>query len=106
VLPAEDVQLRDVPSLAREALAHLSGAQDGYWIHVDVDVLDSDTMPAVDSPQPGGLQPDRLAALIRELWASDQARGLDLTIYDPELDTDGALAQLLSTMLRDALKTA
>jgi arginase len=26
----------------------------GYWIHVDVDVLDPTFMPAVDSPDAGG----------------------------------------------------
>ena len=28
---------------------------DGFWIHLDADVLDDEVMPAVDSRQPGGL---------------------------------------------------
>lgn len=27
---------------------------DGFWIHLDVDVLDPTIMPAVDNPTPGG----------------------------------------------------
>jgi arginase len=103
VLPAEEIQRRDPRSVARQALALLGAVSDGFWIHVDVDVLDSDVMPAVDSPQPGGLLADELTALLRELWASPHAHGLDLTIYDPELDTDLTGPSLLGTVLQDAL---
>ena len=103
VLPVEDIQRPDPRSVARQALAVLADAPDGFWIHVDVDVLDSEVMPAVDSPQPGGLLPDQLAALLREMWACPHARGLDLTVYDPELDPDRRGADLLCTMMHDAL---
>ncbi len=33
----------------------VDGRESGYWIQVDVDVLDPVHMPAVDSPDPGGL---------------------------------------------------
>ena len=33
---------------------------DGYWLHLDVDVLDPSIMPAVDSPDPDGLSAARL----------------------------------------------
>ena len=33
---------------------------EGYWLHLDVDILDPGVMPAVDSPDPGGLDPDQL----------------------------------------------
>ncbi|UOQ68816.1 arginase family protein [Hymenobacter volaticus] len=39
---------------AQAFLHHVRSAKlDGFWIHFDVDVLDSTLMPAVDSPQPG-----------------------------------------------------
>lgn len=103
VLPVEQIQRRDPRSVGRQALAVLADARDGFWIHVDVDVLDSEVMPAVDSPQPGGLLPEQLAALLREVWACPHARGLDLTIYDPDLDPERRGANLLSTMMQDAL---
>ncbi len=33
---------------------------DGYWLHLDVDILDPGVLPAVDSPDPGGLSPAEL----------------------------------------------
>jgi arginase len=49
-------------------------------------------MPAVDSPKPGGLTSQELADLLRAITASDLAMGMQLTIFDPDLDPDGRLA--------------
>jgi arginase len=103
VVPIEEVQSRGPRTVARDTVASLSRVPDGYWIHLDVDVLDSEVMPAVDSPQPGGLRIDELIELLRELWAHDAACGLDVTVFDPELDADGKLTELLAATLRDAL---
>jgi arginase len=53
-------------------------------------------MPAVDAPEPGGLTHEELAALLRALTASELARGMQLTIFDPDLDPDGRLAAELT----------
>ena len=76
---------------------------DGFWIHVDADVLDAAFMPAVDSPEPGGPGPDVLAALLRPLVAHPKALGLQLTIYDPALDTDRQCARRLVDLLHAVL---
>ncbi|WP_262923086.1 arginase family protein [Hymenobacter cellulosilyticus] len=66
---------------------------DGFWIHLDVDVLDNALMPAVDSPQPGGLSYAELAELLLPLLQSPLAAGLDITILDPTLDPDGKITR-------------
>jgi arginase len=71
----------------------LAGGVDGYWIHLDVDVLRNDAMPAVDSPQPDGLSYEELAALVAPLLACELAAGMEITIYDPDLDPDGRYAR-------------
>lgn len=63
---------------------------DGFWIHVDVDVLDDDIMPAVDSRTPGGLSYKEFDQLLRLLLCSPKASGLEITILDPDLDASGA----------------
>jgi arginase len=65
-------------------------------VHVDTDVLDPELMPAVDSPEPGGLTHQELATLLRTLTASELAMGAQLTIFDPDLDPDGRLAAELT----------
>jgi arginase len=76
-----------------------------YWVHCDVDVLDQALMPAVDSPGSPGIDPNDLSILLRGLLSSPRCLGLDMTIFDPDLDPDGAYAQLLVSLLRDAVAT-
>ena len=72
---------------------------DDIWVHLDVDVLDPTYMPAVDSPEPGGLTPDQLVGILRPLMHDDRVRGLDVCIYDPALDSPGAPGATLLTDL-------
>ena len=69
----------------------------GYWLHVDVDVLDPRHLPAVDSPSPGGLAPDDLADLLAAL--APDALGAQVTVFDPDLDPDGTYAELLTEVI-------
>ncbi|MBD2754291.1 arginase family protein [Spirosoma validum] len=62
---------------------------DGFWIHLDVDVLNDELMPAVDSRQSGGLTYAELLSLLIPLLDSGKAIGLDITILDPDLDPTG-----------------
>jgi arginase len=48
---------------------------DGFRIHVDIDVLDPAHVSAVDSPAPGGLDPDTPVSLLRRMLASPGAVG-------------------------------
>jgi arginase len=63
-------------------------------------------VPAVDSPEPDGLSLDELAELLTPLVRHPKALGLEVTIYDPQLDVDGAsgtrLAQLVTRVLRNS----
>ncbi|MFF3619133.1 arginase family protein [Streptomyces sp. NPDC002467] len=78
-------------------------ALDGFWVHLDADVLDPTVMPAVDSPDPDGLLPDELTALLRPLVRSPRCVGLNVTIYDPDLDRDGTAGALLTDLVVTAL---
>ena len=66
---------------------------DGFWVHLDADVLDDKVMPAVDSRQPGGLSYAELIELLGVLLRSDLAVGMQVTIFDPELDPTGEIAE-------------
>ena len=73
----------------------------GYWLHLDVDILDPGVMPAVDSPDSGGLGPDQLTELLAVL--APGAVGAQVTVFDPDLDSDGRLAGLLTEILVEAV---
>ncbi|MCT7353200.1 arginase family protein [Streptomyces sp. 15-116A] len=71
----------------------------GYWIHLDVDVLDDDVMPAVDYRMPGGLTWEELETVLRTALAGHGAVGLDVTIFNPRMDPDGSIADALTVSL-------
>jgi arginase len=62
---------------------------DGFWIHIDVDVLNDNIMPAVDSPQADGLNYKEFNELLQLLLTDKRATGLEITILDPNLDPTG-----------------
>jgi arginase len=78
---------------------------DGYFVHLDADVLDPAVMPAADAPDPGGLDYPQLAELLRPLVAHPSCVGMQLTIYDPDLDEDGRYAAALADLLVEAVRS-
>ena len=63
-------------------------------------------MAAVDAPEPGGLTHSELVALLGTLAASELAVGMQLTIFDPDLDEDGSAAEALTACLVSAAEAA
>jgi arginase len=101
---ADDIRRDGGPATGRAARTYLESTDaDAFWLHLDVDVLHRDHMPAVDSPNPFGITPDELAPILSELVASRSCAGLDIAIYDPERDPTRTAADLLTTLLTDAL---
>ena len=102
-LPASRVSALGAQAAAATALGVAGGASGkGYWLHLDVDVLDPRHMPAVDSPDDGGLDPEQLATLLDAL--APGAIGAQVTVFDPDLDPDGRHARLLADVLVAGLR--
>lgn len=76
---------------------------DGFWIHLDADVLDDAIMPAVDYRMPDGLRWDELTAILRTALGSGRALGLNVTIFNPKLDGDGSIARRFVEALAEGL---
>ncbi|WP_372468429.1 arginase family protein [Microbacterium maritypicum] len=98
VFSSADVLSLGAAHVGAEAAAVAGSA---YWLQVDVDVLDAAIMPAVDSPDPGGIGAAELTALLREL--APHAVGASITVFDPDLDPDGRYARLLVEILTEGL---
>ncbi|MGW6839831.1 arginase family protein [Streptomyces sp. NPDC054958] len=95
-----EIRRRGAGAVARAALDGLHPPDTaGFWVHLDADVLDPSVMPAVDSPDPGGLLPDELAELLAVLVGSPRCAGLNITIYDPDLDPHGCAGALLADLV-------
>ncbi|HEX5891597.1 MAG TPA: arginase family protein [Nitrososphaeraceae archaeon] len=76
----------------------------GFWIHIDADVLDDSIMPAVDYRLNGGLSFYELSELLKIIVASGRSVGMDITIFNPNLDPDGLIAhRFVSSLLKGIL---
>jgi arginase len=90
----KSVRRKGAEEIAKRFLAMLEEAElNGFWIHLDVDVLDSTIMPCVDSPQPGGLTYAELKQLLKILLRSKRVSGMNIGILDPDLDASGGFAR-------------
>ena len=112
-LQAAGIVTRPVPALraegaarsaqwAREQLADCAG----YWVHIDVDVLDPAVMPAVDAPSPGGIAFPELELLLAGLVESPHCLGVEITVFDPDYDPDGEYAAEITSAVSAGLAAA
>jgi arginase len=94
-----------VTQAARNALEPLLNDRlQGFWIHLDADVLSDSIMPAVDWRLPGGgLSFAELSDALKILFASGKAVGMSITILNPRLDPDGRIVHDFTACLVDGL---
>ena len=89
----DDAAVRaDPTAVAVEAVRRVASPASGWWLHVDLDVLSSDALPAVDYPQDGGLSWLDLTTLTRSALSAGGCLGATVTIFNPDLDPDGRYA--------------
>jgi arginase len=99
-------EVRDRPAdTGREAVQHLSRSTDGWWLHVDLDVLDPAVFPAQGLPDvpddPGGLSWEQLVEVASAALRYGGCVGASMTIYDPDQDPDGACARRIVEAVRE-----
>jgi arginase len=100
----DDAELRadNISALAKKALRHLTKVNK-VWLHIDLDVLSTKSLPAVDYQQPGGLSWKQLEELAGAAMSSGNVIGCNVTIYNPDLDPDRhhakRIVKFLSTIL-------
>ncbi len=98
----DDVTVTQDPAgAARRALERISGDGAPWWLHIDLDVLSTAALPAVDYQQPGGLSWADLRELTAAALAKGACIGASVTIYNPDLDPGERHAGTIATFVRD-----
>jgi arginase len=106
VVDFSEVRRRGAGEATRDAIEDLSRPDIiGIWLHLDADVLDDAVMPAVDYRMPGGLSWEELATILQAAIASGQAIGLNITILNPKLDSDGSITAAFVDALVKGLRS-
>ena len=106
----DDIAIRKskrVEALINRALKQLKSKTtamvDKLWLHVDLDVLSTRSMPAVDYQQPGGINWNQLKKITKAVMSSGYTIGLNLTIYNPDMDPDSRFAKHIVNYLEYAV---
>jgi arginase len=73
-----------------------------WWLHVDLDVLATGELAAVDYPQPGGLTWAQLTQITCAALRADGCAGWSVCIYNPDLDPDRTAADAIISYLAQA----
>jgi arginase len=90
----------DPAGITRTAVAPLTSP---WWLHVDLDVLSTEALPAVDYPQDGGLGWNDLDAVSATALEAGPV-GWDVTIYNPDLDPDRTYARRIVLFIEAAAR--
>jgi arginase len=103
-VPLSDVKADGIDAATRHIGRMIAAAQvKGFWLHVDLDVIDSTLMPAVDSPENCGLNWSEFDSALGAFLRDPKLVGLNIGIFDPELDPTGEHARRIATILRRRL---
>jgi arginase len=102
IVPSDEVAAAPADHV-RAALERLDATADGFWLHLDLDVLAATYLPAVDYPQDDGLSWEQLLELLGPVLAHERLLGADVAILNPVLDTDGRYAARTVELLRAAV---
>jgi len=104
-LTLERARMQDMERVFRMRLdALIASGIAGFWLHLDVDVLDDALMYAVDAREPGGMTFDELVTVLRIARESGRMTGMHVTNYDPDRDPDKRCGRGLVDALVDALR--
>jgi arginase len=104
-----DVELvvRGPVEVADQAARDMAAAVPAWWLHVDLDVLATAELAAVDYPQPGGLRWWHLRQMTAAALAVPGCVGWTVAIYNPDLDPDdGQAARIVDYVVGAAARLA
>ena len=89
-LTAPEVRERGPAAVGDEVAARARGRP--AWLHLDLDVLDGEVLPAVTYPQPLGLDWEELVDLAGPLAGAPGLLGVSVADFNPDRDPDGTHA--------------
>ncbi len=103
--------LHDDPAAGgRQAAGQVTSQAPGWWLHIDLDVLDRDEFSACgaasDDAMPGGLSWRELAAIASSALQAGGARGWSLGVYNPDLDPERRAAKRIVNFIADVTSSS
>ena len=89
---------------AESALSWLEQKVDKFWLHLDIDVVDSAQFPLGNFPSYGGIGFDEVMSAVTYFLQSAKVAGMSLTEVNPNNDPSGDMVQKLVDRLATAFE--
>ncbi len=100
---AVGIQAKGAAAAAKDALTHLHADTREFVLHLDLDVISSDDLPAVNVPGSGGLTLAEVRTAFMEFARHKNLLGFDVAQFNPGNDPDGSSARKVVDLLVAAL---
>jgi arginase len=101
--PAAYMRKEGISKSAEEAARHLDGSADWVICHLDLDVIDPSTIPAVDFPCKEGLRLEEVLSVVQAVQKTGKMKVFNLTAYDPTLDTGQQSGRIILNLIMNML---
>ncbi len=104
-----DLDPQEAEAVASSAVNHLREVTDLFasplplgplWVHFDVDVIDVAEAPAMSYPAEGGPSVRILGEVFQSLAASGQVKAVSVSLWNPELDSNGVTRNAVLKLLQ------
>jgi arginase len=100
---AVDIQAKGAAAAAKDALTHLHADTREFVLHLDLDVVSSDDLSAVNVPGSGGLTFAEVRTAFMEFARHKNLLGFDVAQFNPGNDPGGSSARKVVDLLVAAL---
>lgn len=101
-----EVARRGLCEVLAEAVEIVAHDTAGFGISLDMDVIDSTAAPGVNTPVPGGIQPDRLIEALHAVCLDARLKAVEIVEYNPILDHDDRTLRVLLDILAALMPAA
>jgi arginase len=99
----DEVRERGLDAVMSEALATATRGTRAFGISLDIDAVDPEAAPAVNTPAAAGIAPDDLMRALGRAAATPGLAAVELVEYNPQADARGRTAELVTAALAAAL---
>jgi arginase len=100
---AQQIAAKGAEKSASDALTQSHADTRDFILHLDVDVISGDELPAVNVPETGGLTLAQVRDSLKKFAAHKNLLGLDIAQFNPDKDPDGSAAKKIVDLLVEAL---
>lgn len=102
VVTIGEIRRKGITAAINRALAHVRHCE-AIFVDCDIDVIDRSQFPAAPGARPGGMAVYDFFAAVRRLAAEPRVRVIDLTEWDPSLDSSDLSALTAGRWLAECL---